>query len=719
MLRAWSLVLALILSPLAAQAQVATLVADSVSISSDGDTVVARGNVEIFFDNQRLLAKAITYNRSNDELQITGPITLIETDGSVMTGGDATLSGDFKQGIISGARFILGGQMQIAATELHRVDGRYNQLYKTVASSCNVCQHRPTPLWRIRARRVVHDQVEKQLYFYHARFEVVGVPIFYFPRLRLPDPTLRRATGFLIPQIKTSSNLGIGLKSPYFITLGDHADLRLTPYVSADTRTLEARFRREFSFGSLELSGAISRDDLLPGDTRAYAFAQGRFRLPRDFDLNLDLGLVSDNSYLLTYGYSGTDRLGNSAEITRTRRNEYISFSAEKLRSLRASEIPIEDTLATFLGRATYERRFNPGLVGGEARLVFDLEGHERLADTITPALTAACLVASAPECTARDVVRAGALANWRRDWTLGSGLIAAAEGQLAADFYWINQDAAFADSLTHITPTAAVELRWPLSRMTSRGASDILEPVVQIAWTDTLGANVPNDDSKLVDFDEGNLLSLSRFPGSDRYERGWRSTVGLSWTRLVPGGNQYSATVGRVFRADDLGQFTRASGLDGSSSDWLIATQLKMRHLTLTNRSLFDDTFSFSKSESQLAWHGDKLTASAAFIWVVDDPDEGRTGDTSELNFDATYALDRHWTLSANGSYDGNTNNATNAGLGIGYRNECVNIDLSLSRRFTTSTNVTASTDFGFSVSLNGFGQDGRDHARTCKYSG
>ena len=52
---------------------------------------------------------------------------------------------------------------------------------------------------------------------------------------------------------------------------------------------------------------------------------------------------------------------------------------------------------------------------------------------------------------------------------------------------------------------------------------------------------------------------------------------------------------------------------------------------------------------------------------------------------------------------------------MGIGYRNECVNIDLSLSRRFTSSTNVEPSTDVGLTVSLNGFGQDGRPYARGC----
>ena len=293
--------------------------------------------------------------------------------------------------------------------------------------------------------------------------------------------------------------------------------------------------------------------------------------------------------------------------------------------------------------------------------------------------------------------------------------MIAAFDGQVAADAYWINEDSNYASALSHITPTAAVELRWPLSRVTASGATDVIEPMMQLAWTDTIGANVPNEDSKLVDFDEGNLLALSRFPGSDQYERGWRTTVGLGWTRLTSDGQEYAATIGKVFRFDDLGQFTRASGLDGNQSDWLVAGQIKRERLTLTNRSLFDNSLNFSKSETQVAWQGDKIAASGSYIWVVADADEERTTDTAELNFDAAYMFNQNWTASINGSYDGNTNETTKAGFGLAYVNECLNVDFSVSRRFTTSANVNASTDYGLKVSLNGFGREAKANTQSC----
>ncbi|MDJ0629869.1 MAG: LPS assembly protein LptD [Rhodobacter sp.] len=715
------LVAAVLVWPVQPVAQVATLIADSVAFDGQS-TVVAEGNVEVLYEGQRLLADRIVYDQSTDELEIDGDITLIEEDGQVLIADSAKITGDLRQGIMQGARVVLNEQMQIAAAEINRVDGRYNQLYKAVASSCRVCEDDPTPLWQIRAKRIVHDQEERQLYFDDARFEVMGMPVMYFPRLRLPDPTLKRATGFLIPRIKTTSALGTGLKFPYFITLGDHADLLLTPYLSTDTRTLESRFRRAFTWGDVELNGAISQDDLRPGDTRAYLFGTGRVNLPKDFKLNIDLELVSDESYLLTYDYSDKDRLSSGVELTRTRRNEYISASVEQLRTLRAEEIPVDETLATLHGAATYERRFFPAAIGGELRLVADLQGYERKADAVNATLLAACASVTPPvpaaDCIARDVARAGIGLGWTRDWTLRNGMVAKVEGEAAADFYVIGQDSTFSSTQSRVTPAAAVELRWPLARETPGGARQVLEPVVQVAWSESYGDAVPNEDSRLVEFDEGNLLSLSRFSGEDAREEGLRATVGLSWSHLDPSGREYALTAGRVFRADDQGQFTGASGLDGATSDWLVSGRVRLSdRLSLMNRSLFDDQFDFAKSETRLVWSSKRFAASTSYIWIDAEPAEGRTEDVSEWNMDASYRINRHWTGKFDWRYDVTAGSAAEAGVGLEYNNECLSVDLSVSRRFTSSTTVAPTTDVGLRVSLNGFGQDGRPYARNCRH--
>jgi LPS-assembly protein len=300
--------------------------------------------------------------------------------------------------------------------------------------------------------------------------------------------------------------------------------------------------------------------------------------------------------------------------------------------------------------------------------------------------------------------------------------MIASVLGELNVDYYNIEQGLPGELNGSHFTPAAAVELRWPFVKTTATGVSHVLEPVVQLVWSDKAGANVPDEDSRLVEFDEGNLFSLSRFPGADRYERGLRANVGLTWTRYDPKGWSLGLTVGRILRADDLGQFQASTGLSGTESDWLAAFQLKFaNNLTLTNRAIFDNGFDFAKNETRLTWQTDRLGLGSSYIWMEAEPYEDRPFDTSEWTFDAAYKISPNWTGKVDWRYDFIAGDAAHAGLGLQYRNECVKVDLSLSRRFTSSGSLTPTTDFGLTVSLTGFGTNGsgRGTARSCsKYN-
>ena len=59
----------------------------------------------------------------------------------------------------------------------------------------------------------------------------VGATQFFAANAAPCDPTLQRATGFLIPSYRTDSTLGSGFRLPYFIKMGDHRDLLLAPFL--------------------------------------------------------------------------------------------------------------------------------------------------------------------------------------------------------------------------------------------------------------------------------------------------------------------------------------------------------------------------------------------------------------------------------------------------------------------------------------------------------
>jgi LPS-assembly protein len=460
------------------------------------------------------------------------------------------------------------------------------------------------------------------------------------------------------------------------------------------------RYRQAYRNGRIDFAGAVSKDDIRPGETRAYVFGSGEFLLPSDFRLSFGVELTSDPAYLLDYGYSEKDRLQSFVAVNRVRRNERMKAQLINFRTLRDSEIPIEDQLPYLLGELGYERRI-PGIAGGEARLAFSAQGHERT---------------SPLDILGRDVFRAGIEASWGRTFLLRPGIETLVEGRLTANSYFIGQDSTFDGQPSQVTPAVGITMRWPFARTGAQGATTLLEPVAQVVWSDTYGGLVPNEDSALVEFDEGNLVALSRFPGHDRVERGFRAALGLNWTRHDPGGWSVGATVGRVFRAEPATGFTDASGLAGLQSDWLTAVQIKTAGgLALANRTLFNDSFLVTKSETRLSWIGPRLNIGASHGWILAEPAEGRPDRINELTLDTGYAFSDRWSGSAALRYDFDVLRTQSAGIGLAYRNECLAVDLSLSRRFTSSTSVAPTTDVGLKVSLNGFGRDGRDFRRTC----
>lgn len=696
--------------PLAAQGTPtlppATLIADNIRFDG-GDSVSARGSVEVFYNGARLRAQSITFDGATDTLQVEGPLTLTDASGNaVIVAEFAQLSDDLQNGVLQSARLVLDRQLQIAATEIDRSEGRYTQLYQAVASSCEVCFENPTPLWEIRARRIIHDEQEQQLYFENAQFRIMGVPVFFLPRMRLPDPTLERATGFLAPSIRADDRTGTQIRVPYFVRLGDHADVTITPWIGVGAQTLEARYRQAFRNGEVEIEGAVSWDDLTDDDTRAYLFGTGQFDLARDFTLDLQVQAVSDRGYLTTYGFTDPDILESFARISRVRRDEYIEASATLYQSIR--EGVDNDTLPTRVAHAEITRRITPPLIGG--LLTAELEG--------TGFYRFSTAEATMTDPNGRDVFRVTGELDWQRSETFG-GLLTTFETALHGGIYNTQQGGTLNGAETRLTPYAAVEFRYPMQAVSPGGVSHVIEPIAQLVWSETYGNEVPNEDSFIVEFDEANLFSLDRFPGSDEREVGPRANVGLSYSRIAPSGWTLGVAGGVVFRTDEQNQLTDGSGLNGVQSDFLMATHLSYNdQLTLVNRSLFDNGLDFTSSELSLYWSGDRHDLVTSYTYLEADLGEDRPEDLAEWAFDANYNLNSGWEAGVNWRYDFMETSPTRAGLSLGFQNGCVDMEFSVSRRYTTSTTLEPATSFGFTVSLAGFGagREGRSTARSCR---
>ena len=75
---------------------------------------------------------------------------------------------------------------------------------------------------------MLHDNIKKTIYYDNAIIKIYDIPVFYFPKLAHPDPSVKRRSGFLVPTFTDTKNLGASITIPYFWDLGMDKNLTLT-----------------------------------------------------------------------------------------------------------------------------------------------------------------------------------------------------------------------------------------------------------------------------------------------------------------------------------------------------------------------------------------------------------------------------------------------------------------------------------------------------------
>ena len=673
----------------------AHLIADRIEILPNG-TLRASGSVTVWHGEVQITARDITYASGEGQLSLTGPIKLQDGSGTVILADQADLSPDLSAGIITSARIILSQQVQIAAAQISRVNATYSEASHVSATSCFVCNGQ-TPLWQIRAKRIVHDSAEKQIYFDQAQLRLLDVPVFFFPYLRLPDPSLKRATGFLVPELTTSTTLGTAIRTPYFIKLGAHRDITLSPMVSSRTNTLGLRYRHAYRTGIIELEGAYSRDTLHAGQDRGYIFGTANFALDTDYALTGQLQSTSDSAYLFEYDVKEIDRLENKITLERSQSDRNIELRFSNYHSLRDSES--NATQPTLVTEAIAQQRSYPNGLGG----VLDLE-----ASLLTSYRSSTSPVDgpdSGDEVDGYDTLRMSSLAKYRRDWVLPKGLVVDFATELEASQYVVRQHQNIGPVNTRISGSGALGLRWPLAQRFASGALQRLEPRMQLAGVISNSDPIPNQDSTQVEFDEANLFRFNRAPGFDLIETGTRVNIGLIGGIDYPNQTKIGWEIGRIYRTDSANSFTKTSGLRGHVSDWLLATHVKTPlGIELVARSLLKDFGQLTKSEVRASWRTDKHQLDATYAGLTADEAENRDVALSSLALKWNYQFLSDWLSTSEFQFDTSIGEASKFKFGLEYANECVVIDFSASRRFATSSTLTDKTEFGLTVELAGF---------------
>ena len=116
---------------------------------------------------------------------------------------------------------------------------------KAIFTSCKFNKDQCPP-WSISAEKITHDENKKQLIYDNAFLRVYDKPVMYFPKFFHPDPTVKRQSGFLKPQLNNSEILGSSVYLPYFHIISESKDLTLKPTIFDSNITMyQGEYRQE------------------------------------------------------------------------------------------------------------------------------------------------------------------------------------------------------------------------------------------------------------------------------------------------------------------------------------------------------------------------------------------------------------------------------------------------------------------------------------------
>jgi len=238
--------------------------ADQIEYDQDLALSIARGHVEISQNGEVLLADTVTYNQRTDTITASGHVSLSQPTGEILFADYIELRDSMNEGFAKDVRMLLTDHSRLAANTARRTNGNHTELKRGVYSPCDLCKSDPSapPGWQLKAREIDHDKELRLVEFHDATMEIDGWPVFYSPYLSAPDPTVKRASGFLPPTFGGSSSVGAQVTIPYFLVLGPDKDLTLMPrFTTKAGPLLGAEYEERFGNGFVDALGSINRSN--------------------------------------------------------------------------------------------------------------------------------------------------------------------------------------------------------------------------------------------------------------------------------------------------------------------------------------------------------------------------------------------------------------------------------------------------------------------------
>ncbi|MBP1747503.1 MAG: lptD [Deltaproteobacteria bacterium] len=332
------------------------ITADEVQHDRAANTYTARGKAHVKEATRTVDADYIFLDDNTKDVTAEGNV-VYEDMGDRIEAERMQINLETKKGNLEKARvFIKTGNVYINGNEIEKTGESQYKIKKGKFTTCG---------WDKAEWTFTSDEVDITVQGYattkSTTFNILGVPVFYVPWGIFPVKTAR-ASGFLMPEMGTSSSDGAKFKLSYFWAISKDTDATLSAeYMSKRGVMAGAQYRyfiREDFKGELE--GNII-DDNDYGHTRYQLKAKHEQVFFKDLKLKANIWHVSDDDYLEDFGKTSTERsesqLKSTVYLEKPLHKSLLTGGATKFRNLLMQD---DSTIFQYYPEITYFTEYIP-----------------------------------------------------------------------------------------------------------------------------------------------------------------------------------------------------------------------------------------------------------------------------------------------------------------------------------------------------------------------
>ena len=697
--------------------------ADTLKYDQHQKTILARGHVTLAQGAKVLEAEDIEYSKLTNMLTAKGPILLLEEHGHVIAGDSALLERRLTEGYVSRPRMLLPDDARLVAVRGERFKGAKTVLTQVMYSPCSLCTQDPRkpPLWSLRANRVEQKGEKHHIEYYDTKLYLYNTPILYTPYLRHPDPSIRRLSGFLTPVTSFSSRYGVYVSTPYYWDIAPSQDMTITPhFMTRYGPLLGTNYRRHMGKGivTVDSSGGnvkrISGTNDRPIDhgiePRWHVDAKARFDATNHWRWGADWQRTSDETYLKNFRFFKLETKSslNSRVFTEGFYDRHYALLSTYWFQGLGNQYDVNETPKALpeVDLAFSGQPKESG--GGHWFWNFNSLSLYRFSRT--------------------KVQRAITVLGWKREMVSPLGDIYTLTTSMRGDLYNVRnfdlRDPSYVplpgtqvpvgqgkinQLVGRSLPQVALDWRYPWYKPFGHEQVVTVQPIVGLVGAPDVKfkRQIPNEDSRLFDFDDGNLYSLNRFSGYDLLDSGSRLNYGAQGDWQHVNGGQAVVFLGQSYTMSKQEMELGEVGFAHRHSDYVGRIDLSPHPIVdLKYKFRLDRSdMKIRRSDLGLSTGTEVFRVKADYFYFQDTIGTGDLKNREQIQLELVGQVTEEWSAKTHLIRDLGLDKPLEHRVMAEYKNECLTVTTGFFHTFYQDAEVKSDKGLFLKVTLKNLG--------------